>query len=428
MVRPTDGQEFLVLSWNNEFPDMVKDMYVAGFGKDRDRSGMNYEGVTFVYENLNAKGGEGAAEMNKFFAGSSKKVDVLALEAAWVRRYIDSRFLVPLNDVAISEDEFADQYAYTKELVTVDGKMYASSFQATPGGWAYRTDLAETLLDIKNETDMQEAVKNWDEFKKTAEKVRVASDSKTAITATVGGMWEVFSAVRTTGWVDSNKKLQMPADLTTFLERAKDFETNNYVTTAGMWGDEWAALGSGNTTMGYFVSTWGMKDSNGENVAGDGFLTKSAGGVGKGSYGKWRLIEGPENYFWGGTWIGIHPDCDNGDIAADVIRYFTKDEDSIENYVTSTGDFGNNKKVMNSVKGTHQNNMLGGQKNFEVLTKIADSLTIDPSIISQFDSDIKGIFSSVVTDYSQKGTPATAEAAIADFKEKVLAEIDKIQE
>jgi multiple sugar transport system substrate-binding protein len=37
-------------------------------------------------------------------------------------------------------------YQYTKDICTVDGKLKAVSWQATPGLYAYRRDLAKEIL------------------------------------------------------------------------------------------------------------------------------------------------------------------------------------------------------------------------------------------------------------------------------------------
>jgi multiple sugar transport system substrate-binding protein len=44
-------------------------------------------------------------------------------------------------DVGLSDADVANMYQYTKDICTVDGKLKAVSWQATPGLYAYRRDL-----------------------------------------------------------------------------------------------------------------------------------------------------------------------------------------------------------------------------------------------------------------------------------------------
>ena len=55
-------------------------------------------------------------------------------------------------------------YQYTKDIVTVDGKLKAVSWQATPGLYAYRRDLAKTVLGSDDPATVQAALADWTKF------------------------------------------------------------------------------------------------------------------------------------------------------------------------------------------------------------------------------------------------------------------------
>ncbi len=264
---------------------------------------------------------------------------------------------------------------------------------------------------------MQEKVKDWDTFVATAKTVYDESGEKTALTSTLGGIWQVFSSARDEAWV-TNNKLNVSDDVTNFLTFAKDLRDKGYVTNVDQWGDSWFGLGQTDQTMGYFVSTWGLKDTGTSN--GNGFMTDAAGAKGGATYGKWNICEGPQSYFWGGTWLVVPPACDNADLAKGIIEYFCKNDDSMKKYAELTGDFVNNKDVMAELvaDGTNSNGNLGGQDQFQILNKVAEKITMDSSLITEYDASIKGSFQTVYGDYVEN-KHASVEDAIEAFKKAV---------
>ncbi|MDR1674434.1 MAG: carbohydrate ABC transporter substrate-binding protein, partial [Oscillospiraceae bacterium] len=336
---PTDGDQFTVMSWNDEFPDMVNDYYI----KDNPLpSGVEYNKVAH-----GVGGGEASAKYDTYFL-SGEDIDIYCLEADFALKFLEGQDSAPLSDVGLTEADFADNYGYTLEIGKVGSDLKAVSFQAAPGGWAYRTDLAESLLGVKTPEEMQAKVKDWATFKETAAEVAEASGKKTAMTATLGGMWQTFSSARKDGWITGDMQLNVTDDVTNFMEMAKEYHDNKWATDLGQWSDEWNAFGKSDITLGAFASTWGVKDTGTPEDAANGFLTNAAGKETE-SYGKWALVEGPQSYFWGGTWLAVSPNSDNADLVKATLEYFCKDAASMKKYAEATGDFVNNKKVMDEL-------------------------------------------------------------------------------
>lgn len=445
---PTDGKTFTVMSWNDEFPKMVANYYIPDKGGTVEiKSGEGDENQLILDENGEPKldddgnkqykdiviaslgeidykaqffgvgGGDASKYYDTYFL-SGEDVDLYCVEADFALTYLDSSNAAPLTDVGLTKADFSKNYDYTLEIgTTADGTLKGVSFQAAPGGFVYRTDLAESYLDVKTPEEMQEKVKNWDAFEETAKTVYEASGNKTALTSTLGGIWQVFSSARDTAWV-TNDKLNVTDDVTNFLTFAKNFADKGYVTKVNQWSDSWFALGQTDDTMGYFVSTWGLKDTGTSN--GNGFMTDAAGAKGGATYGKWAICEGPQPYFWGGTWLVVPPSCDNADLAKGVIEYFCKDDDTMRKYADATGDFVNNKDVMTKLvsEGTNSNGNLGGQDQFQVLNKVAEKITMNSSLITEYDASVKASFQTVYGDYVD-GNISSVEDAIEEFKKDV---------
>lgn len=419
---PTNGKTLTVMSWNDEFPKMVENYYI----KDNPLpDGVTYNPVSF------GVGGGGASEKYDPYFTSGEDIDIFCLEADFALKYMESdTYVAPLSDVGLTKADFSKNYEYTLEIGTSNGVLKGVSFQAAPGGYVYRKDLAESYLGATTPEEMQAFVKDWDTFKASAKTVLEKSgDKKTAMAATVGGIWQVFATARSSSWVVDGA-LNVDKDVTDFLSFAKELADAGYVNKdIDQWAQDgsWHQLGQTDQVMGYFVSTWGLKDNEGKDNGADGFMTQAAGSKGGATYGKWNITEGPQAYFWGGTWLVVNPNCDNADLAAEVIKYFCSTDESMKKYATATGDFVNNKDVMKQLveEKTNANGNLGGQDQFQVLNKVAANLDMDSSLITKYDSAIKGEFMTACADYLD-GKTASVDDAVKAFKESVAAKVSGI--
>ena len=269
---PTGGDKMTILCWTPDDVNVMLDMWKADTGYTDDQ-------INFV--NFGVGGGEASAQYDQYFLGGSD-VDIFMVEADWALKYInDDSATAPMSDLGFSDDAFAGQYAYTMDIgKDSNGVIKGVSWQAAPGGWCYRTDLAESYLGVKTPEEMQAKVSDWDAFQATAKEVYDASGNKTALTTTLGGIWQAFAANRSTPWVVDDK-LAVDDFCNTFIDLAKNMRDNGYVTELNQWTDEWKAAGQTDDTMGYFVSTWGF---------GESILLSAAGGEGGATYGKWNTL------------------------------------------------------------------------------------------------------------------------------------------
>ncbi|MGN0614014.1 MAG: carbohydrate ABC transporter substrate-binding protein [Porcipelethomonas sp.] len=405
---PTDGDQMTVLCWTGDDLDVMLSTWEAAEGIDAAK-------VNF--KNFQVGGGEAAAQYDQYFLGG-EDVDMLMVEADWALKYInDDTATAPLSDLGFTDADFAGQYAYTMEVgKDSNGVIKATSWQAAPGGWCYRTDLAESYLGVTTPDEMQAKVSDWDAFQATAAEVSEKSGGATALTTTLGGIWQAFAANRTQPWVVDGA-LAVDDFCNTFIDLAKNMRDNGYVTEANQWTDEWYAAGQTDDTMGYFVSTWGF---------GAAILETAAGGEGGATYGKWNVCQGPTPYYWGGTWACVSPKCDNGDMVANFMNYFTIDETSMKEYALAKPDYVNNMNAMQAIvdEGSNSNALLGGQDQFAVLHEAAKNINLN-GLITPYDASIKQAFLDAVNAYCA-GETADADACLDDFKNRVAESVTDI--
>jgi hypothetical protein len=357
----------------------------------------------------------------RFSAGDD--TDVFVCENAFVLQYMDSDKALPMSEIGLTTANFPNRYEYTDQLgLSADGVLKGLTWQACPGGFAYRSDLAKDYLGVETPEAMQAKVKDWDTFKATAKEIYDASgEKKTSLVASLGNLWEAYSVSRDKSWT-AGGKLQIGSNLESFIDYAKDMRAAGYVSDTKQWDPAWLAIGQTDNSMGYFVSTWGM----------GAFLVDAAGGAktakkaaGK-TFGKWSLCQGPNNFFWGGSWLAVSNKTDNGVEAQQFLYAICGDEEIMLKYANSKGEFMNNSKVMAEAALPEENiarQNLGGQDYFKVLNNAAVDISL--VAVSPNDQTIKDKFIDSITKYVS-GDLKDKAAVIADFKNEVKTAVPDI--
>jgi spermidine/putrescine-binding protein len=400
------GDQLTILCWNANDSQPMVDLFCEKTGTDPSLINI---------KNFNVQGGQASEQYTQYLANAENDADIMFLEADWCLNFInDDAQTLPLSELGYSESDFSDIYDYVVETgkSTTTGALKGISWQAAAGGFCYRDDLAEQYLGVKTPDEMQEKVKDWDTFLATAKTLKDANGP--ALSATLGGVWQVYSGSRDSAWVKDGKLL-VDDYCTKYAEFAHTLYNEGYVTKVSQWSPEWTPLGQTDDVMGFFVSTWGF---------GDTILTSAAGGEGGKTFGKWKCVVGPSPFYWGGTWLAPAARINNKELAKQFIDFFTINEEGATAYAEKQGEYMSNKKVMEAIiaKGEYKGApVLGGQNQFEVLNKVADGIDMKGKI-TPYDAIIKTEFSNAVNDYCD-GAYATVEEAMEAFKNGVAEQI-----
>ncbi|WP_044976547.1 ABC transporter substrate-binding protein [Ruminococcus sp. HUN007] len=401
-----NSDQLTILCWNANDSQPMVDLFCEKTGTDPSLINI---------KNFDVQGGQATEQYNQYLEDPNNDADIMFLEADWCLNFInDDAKTIPLSELGYSDSDFSDIYDYVVETgkSTTTGALKGISWQAAAGGYCYREDLAEKFLNVKSPDEMQAKVKDWDTFLATAKELK--DNNGPAISATLGGVWQVYSGSRGSAWVKDGK-LVVDDYCTNYAEFAHTLYTEGYVTKVAQWSPEWTPLGQTDDVMGFFVSTWGF---------GDTILTAAAGGEGGATFGKWKCVTGPSNFYWGGTWLAPAARINNKDLAKQFIDFFTINEEGATAYAEKQGEYMSNKKVMEAIiaKGEYKGApVLGGQNQFEVLNKVADGIDMKGKI-TPYDAIIKTEFSNAVNDYCD-GAYATVEEAMEAFKNGVAEQI-----
>ena len=345
-----------------------------------------YPTARVAYQNCGGNGTEASTQYATYL-NSGDDADLFVAEAGWILNYInDDRYSAPLSDLGISKADYQNAYPYTVEVGTNNnGVLKAASWQAAPGCYAYNTNIAKEYLGVTTPEQMQEKVADWKKFEATAAELKQKSAGKVKICATIGGMWQAFSAGGGHSWVKS-KTIQTEAPAQ-FTDMVKGFVNHGYVDPdVQQWTTDWTYVGLSGKTMGYFYSSWCL---------GEGAQLEQNGG----NKGNWRIVPGPQEFYWGGCWLCVSPNCNTASEAARFVKSFTIDDTSMEKYALYSGDMVNNTKAMSRIiaDGSHSNALLGGQDQFAVLNDVAKGIEMSKSI-TRYDQSLKDTYLYVLKD------------------------------
>lgn len=398
VAAPEEGT-LTVLTWNgNSDTKTMVETFLAAKGYPADS--VKYVGI--------GDDGEGARDGYKQYIKGDGDADLFIMDAGWTMMYTyDNEVSADYSTIGLSKSDFPDAFPYTLDYGSnAEGKLMATTFQATPGGFVYRADLAEQYLGVKSPDEMSALISDWDKFKAAGKTVAEASNGACALQSTSGGMWEVFQANRTQPWVVDNKLVMDKAE--DFYDLMMDMKNDKSLGMFPQWKDAWYASIQDGSAMGDFVPTWGLTTNEGSILFN---FTKGSEELGK----NMAMCEAPTGWYWGGSYMGLSSKCNNPKLAKEFIEFFCKDADSMKAYAEKTGDFVNNKSVMSSL--TASNKLLNGQNHYDILVKVMAKLDLEGKL-TQYDSTIKGAFNDSVTAYLD-GTVATKEDAIKQFKSAV---------
>ncbi|GAA2827205.1 MAG TPA: carbohydrate ABC transporter substrate-binding protein [Lactococcus sp.] len=339
---------------------------------------------------------------------TDKAPDVIALESAFVKKYVDSGQMADLGSMDGIKEASNDTYSYVKEVGTSeDGKLRALAWQAAPGGFFYRASLAEKWLGTGDVAGVQSQVSNYADFLKAAETVKDKSGGTGYMLSSIQDLYKPFFGVRKHGWVE-NDKLVLDSSLDQLMDISKDFVSQKLTQDTEGQSEAWFAGMNENKVFGYSLPTWGLSY----------WLKPNATSADKKvtTEGDWRMIQGPTSWFWGGTWAGITEKSTKKEEAADLIKYITTDPTFLKKWTEDKGDFVSSQKVVNEIKDTYEEKFLGGQNHYAAFATMAEN--INAKILTKYDQTIETLYiDNCLIPYS-KGEK-DKKKAIQDFKDAV---------
>ncbi len=388
-----------------------------------------HPGVTVNYTLIPMTNGEYQTKV-KAAAGTSDSPDVVALEAAFVKEWVESDLLANLNSL-LPLTETLKTYQNVVQVGTFNGETRAYSYQATPGAFFYRRSIAKECLGTDDPVAVQAMVADMDKFLETAAKIKACGTGDYYTVGTGAELFTPFLSNRSQPWV-VNDTLVIDPKIVEYVHFAKLMRDNGYESGATQWTEGWFAgmndtlvdaNGTPKKVFSYFLPTWGLPYVLSPNSV------PASGGAGTG--GDWAMINGPLSYQWGGTWVGVLKGSPNSELATEFVKFVALDEQNLTNWATgvytneylkaidpntpddqaqAAGDFVSSQVVVDKITSSFDNStlseFLGGENSYGAFAKAAPS--VNGALLTGSDDAIQRALNDPLAAYLS-GTTTEAE-------------------
>lgn len=389
-IPSADGEAIHVYSWNEELGSRIDSHFRTKYPELSD---------LVIYENLDVSGtGEEykTGIQNAIAANDDNVPSIVAADNDVALYFAQQDWAIPVTDAGLTLDMYSNAYQYTIDYATVDGNLMAMTWQATPGCFVYRTDVAEEVLGTSDPDEVQEYVKDWDAFLDTAAKMKEAGKY---MVSGPDDLKYAFIDQKTSPWVEDGK-LNIDSSVEDYLNTSKVIYDEGYSLKSAMWSSEWTANMSSGDVFGYFGCTWFVQWSLAED-----------------SYGMWNACVGPVSYHWGGSYMLITENCPNKELAALLVYTLCCDTDVMYDLYADDYDFPNNQAAVANLiaDGVGANPILDGQDPLAAWDEAAKGLSLQYA--TSYDATFNGYLDSAASTFWAEGQ--SVDDAVANIKEQV---------
>ena len=371
------------------FTNEIRTMAIAFQGK--------HPGVKVVYTMIPMTNGEYQTKV-KAAAGTADSPDVVALEAAFVKEWVESDLLADLGSLK-PLTQTLKTYQNVVQVGAFNGVQKAYSYQATPGAFFFRRSIAKECLGTDDLAAVQAMVADMTKFLETAAKIKACGTGDYFTVGSGAELQTPFLSNRAKPWIVDGALVIDPA-IVDYVHFAKLMRDNGYESGATQWTEGWFAgmndtlkdaNGTPKKVFSYFLPTWGLPYVLSPNA-------KSADGSSD-TTGDWAMINGPLSYQWGGTWVGVLKGSPNSELATEFVRFVALDEENLTNWATgvytneflkaidpatpddqkqAAGDFVSSQVVVEKITSSFDSStlatFLGGENSYGAFAKAAPSV------------------------------------------------------
>lgn len=383
------GKVLNIYCWNEEFKTRITDHYSDYEEVDATHGTIGDVSVVWnitpsddnAYQN-----NLDATLLKQADAAADDKIDIFLVEADYALKYVDTDYAMAVENLGITEADLANQYQYTKDVVTdSNGKLKGVSWQGCPGALFYNREVAKEVLGTDDPEEVQKAVSDWGTFNETADTMKAAGYN---MTSSVNDTYRVYSNNVTSKWVVDGK-VNIDNNIMNWVEDSKELYDAGETGTHELFSDDWSkGFYPEGKVFCYFGPAWLINFS----MAAD-----TEGSIGYD--GGWGAVEGPQGFFWGGTWICAATGTDNTELVKDIMLQMTTNEELMKGIVLADDDFVNNKPAMEAMAAdtSYSSKVLGGQNPLAMYCAGAEK--IDLSNQSAYDQGCNEEFQNAMRNY-----------------------------
>lgn len=394
---------FVIWGWNDDIKKILDGPFKETYPDDYKRIVFVNTGGSDYYQ----------GKLDPMLDDTSNELypDLMGLEVDYVQKYVNSDWVKSVADLGITEDDYKNMYKYDLDLGTdADGNVRALFWQATPGCYQVRADLAEKYLGTTDPAAIAEKFKDLDTILATAKEVNDASGGKCKLFSGYDELKRSLTNSRSQGFYDDNDVITLDDNITTYLETAKKLYDDDLTYNTDQWSADWYANMDGdgessNAALAYmgcpWFTYWCLSDTWKENTI---------------------LVPAQNKCYWGGTGLAATTECSDPDLAAKIMKYFTCDTDGMVAINALNSDYVNNTEAINKIiesgASADGNGFLykdAGQNFMEFFLPLADGL--DASMVKAEDQQILSLLDTQTKAYATG--EKDLDTAISDLKASI---------
>ena len=350
------GKVFNIYAWNEEFKGFFEKYYTVP-------EGITVNWIIVPSDNGAYQQALDQALLNQADASADDKVDMFLAEADYIGKYVNSDYTMDVTSFGYKNAD--TMYEYTIKAASDDkGVCKGVSFQCCPAAVIYRKSIAKDVLGTDVPEEVQAKLSSWDKFDAVAAQ---AKEKGYYMTASFAETFRAFSNNCTMPWVDKDNNLQFDPQITAWMDQTDKFIKNEYTLTAGVWDTEKTnQMFADGKTMCFFGPAWYYN-----------FCMTNAQDAEKGCVGDWAIVQGPQAYFWGGTWLLAATGSDNTEMLKDIFEAFTVNEEVLTNLVEKENQFPNNTAIVDKYAKDEKygnTSILDGQNDIAVFAELAKNI------------------------------------------------------
>jgi ABC-type glycerol-3-phosphate transport system substrate-binding protein len=338
--------------------------------------------------------------------------DVYVAENAFVKRFVNmSGGFVDLSQEPYNAENYIEEtIPYTVDIGrSDDGKIKALSWQACPGGFGYKRDLALLYLGTDDPDEIAKMMDTPENIIETARKVKEASGGKVKLLVGPEDLFKVYVGSRAQSWVE-NGELTIDPKMLEFIDLAKVLRDEDLEGGIRQWTPAWSAAISDDEHMMWAIPTWGIQWIIAVNDE-------------AGSKGRWGITT-PIPFYEGGTWVGISEQSKNKELAWEFVKFLATDVEHLEGWAKETGDFVSNMTIIEKLQndGDFINETIK-ENTYQVYGSMVDQ--IDGGLITQYDDQMRVTFQDYLNAFLA-GNIESKEVMIQQFKEQIANDLPNI--
>jgi ABC-type glycerol-3-phosphate transport system substrate-binding protein len=185
-AESTSTDPFYIWTWNTDYQKILDEVLPKYLSEEQvSRIQIVNVGDSNIYQD----------KIDAILADPSNEQypDIMLLEVGYVQKYVQSGQLMKAADLGITAEDMSNMCDYNLKLGSdANGDAYALFWQATPGCWQIRTDLAEKYMGTTDPAELQEMLSTWDKVIEVSKSVNEQSGGKVKLLSGADDLKYVF--------------------------------------------------------------------------------------------------------------------------------------------------------------------------------------------------------------------------------------------